>query len=145
MGRAAGDRGRRLLAVSDDPQQSTGYEAPGIEFGLLIVPVVIIVALVGSVGAGATGEWWHGVIAVLPGANAGILAWLVLWELFVRLHPRGGTAKWLAVPLGPPLISLAVVVALALALQGGQPLLSFAVFAVFAVVALADVALFRRL
>jgi hypothetical protein len=131
--------------VGDDPQHTTGYEAPGIEFGLLIVPVVIIVALVASVGAAATGEWWHGVAAVLPGANAGILSWLVLWEIFGRLHPRGGNAKWFAVPLGPPLTSLAVVVAIALALQGGQPLLTLAVFGVFVVVALADVALFRRL
>jgi hypothetical protein len=95
------------------------YVGPGLEEGCFVVPASAVVALVSAiVVAVASGDAIIGLVAGLGGLVAGVLAWLALWELFVRLHPRfssgtGNAVKYVVVVLGPLVVVCAAAVGIA--------------------------------
>ena len=110
--------------MSEQVSRSDVYEAPGIETAVVVVPAVALVALISTIAVAVIDTLWHGVLVGFGGFLTGCAAWLALWELFVRLHPRfshgaGNSVKWLAVVCGPPVIALVAVVLLAGRLGAG--------------------------
>ena len=104
--------------------RSDVYEGPGIETAVVVVPAVVLVALISAIAVAVIDGPWHGVLVGFGGFLTGCAAWLGLWELFARLHPRfsrgaGNNVKWLAVVGGPPVLALVAVVLLAGRLSAG--------------------------
>ena len=100
------------------------YQGPGIETAFVVVPAVALVALISTIGVAAIDRPLHGILVGCAGFLTGLAAWLGLWELFARLHPRfsrgvGNSVKWLAVVCGPPVLALVAVALLAGRLRAG--------------------------
>lgn len=117
-----GDRCLILRPMRRNAKRSDAYEGPGCETGLVIVPAVVLIALISALVVAVTDVPWNGALVGFAGVVSGIAAWLGLWELFSRLHPRfsqgsGETVKWLVVVCGPPLLAFAAVVLLAIRLR----------------------------
>src|SRR3990172_12142718 len=97
-------------------------KARGARPGLVIVPAVVLIALISALVVAVTDVRCNGSLVGFAGVVSGIAAWLGLWELFSRLHPRfsqgsGETVKWLVVVCGPPLLPFAAGVLHALCLR----------------------------
>ena len=105
--------------VASETERSGVYDQPGLELGCgIALPLVTLTALVGGIVVAVTDAPLAGLIAGFVALVVGVLAWIGLWELFVRLHPRfsqgrGSDLKFAVVLLGPAIVTLAAVMLVA--------------------------------
>jgi hypothetical protein len=99
-----------------DPPPGGVYVGPGVEVGCLIVPLVAAIGMVAGIVVALTATASDGMRVGPAAFVTGILSWVVLWEVFARLHPRfstgrGDRIKWALVMAGPPVLAMAAAVA----------------------------------
>ena len=99
-----------------DPPPGGAYVGPGIEVGCLIVPLVAAIGAVAGIVTALTATGSDGIRVGLAAFVTGILSWVLLWDLFARLHPRFSTGrgedlKWKVVMAGPPILAVVAAVA----------------------------------
>lgn len=99
------------------PKDAAPYPGPGLWEGCAILPAVALVSIAAAIALALVAGPIDVVRAVVAGIVAGSTAWLVLWEVFARAHPRfserrAAKVKVLAIFLGPPLVALVAAVTL---------------------------------
>lgn len=87
------------------------FEGPGLWEGCVIVPAVLVVGLISAVVVTLMDGVSNGLRVGFVGAVVGVVAWLALWDVFARIHPRfsqgsGERVKNVAIFGGPPLVAL---------------------------------------
>ena len=110
-----------LAELEGHPRPSV-YEGPGCETVVVVVPGVLVLGLILGVAVAMIVTPVIGFVCVTFGIFAGIVSWLLLWQLFADLHPRfsegsGESVKWFTVVVGPFLVETATVVATAINIQ----------------------------
>lgn len=88
------------------------YQGPGLKEGcFLIVPAILLVGLTSGFVVTLMDGVSNGLRVGFSAVAIGGVAWLAVWELFARMHPRfsqgsGERVKEVAIFGGPPLVAL---------------------------------------
>ena len=91
------------------------YKGPGLWESCLVVPAVLVVAAIAAIVVAVTGAPSSAIRVGIAAAVVGLVAWIGMWEMFSRLHPRfatgrGETFKYGSFMLGPAVLALVAAV-----------------------------------